>query len=261
MILCFMILFSKEPPMADATLNKLLHLVADGESTEMRRSALKVLGSVGAKDGKVAKTLVDTLADPEEVLRIAAIETLGELQIDAALKPLEEFVRKGGVELESAVHAASLLGAKGANRMGKIMHEVSPHLRSRIAAVLAKSNTGNALVVTAQGLLDEDPKVIESTARSLAMEVPAYTPPQRHALAKFLIEALGVKKIPPKSEAALLRVLSVLHEAKAEDMFWGRILPPHAADVRAAALHALGNAEPTSEKRLQALLICAGERD
>src|SRR5205823_13151000 len=112
----------------------------------------------------------------------------------------------------------------------------------RMAAVLAKSNTGNALVVTAQGLLDEDPKVIDNTARSLAMEVPAYTPPQRHALAKFLIESLSAKKIPSKAEAALLRVLSALHEAKADDIFWSRIVPPHAADVRAAALQALGGA-------------------
>ena len=247
--------------MADATLSKLVHLVSDGDSTEIRRSALKVLGSVGTKDGKLVKTLLETLNDPEEPLRIAAIEALGELQIDDALKPLEEFVRKGGIELESAVHAASLLGAKGANRMGKIMHEVSPHLRSRIAAVLAKSNTGNALVVTASGLLDEDPKVIEATARSLASEIPAYTTPQRHALAKFLIESLGAKKIAAKSEAALVRVLSPLHEAKAEDIFWSRILPPHSPEVRAAALQALGNAEPKTEKRLQALLTCAAERD
>ena len=93
--------------MADATLSKLLHLVSDGESTEMRRSALKVLGSVGAKDGKLVKTLLATLNDPEETLRVAAIEALGELLVDEALTPLEEFVRKGGLELESAVHAAS----------------------------------------------------------------------------------------------------------------------------------------------------------
>ncbi len=247
--------------MADATLSKLLHLVSDGESTEIRRSALKVLGTVGTKDGKVVKTLLETLSDPEDALRIAAIESLGELQIDDALKPLEEFVRKGGAELEPAVHAASLLGAKGANRMGKIMNEVSPSVKSRIAAILAKSNTGNALVVTAHGLLDEDPRVIDNTARSLAMEVPGYTPTQRHALAKYLIESLSAKKVPPKSEAALLRVLSALHEAKAEDLFWSRILPPHANEVRAAALHALSDAEPNTEKRLQALLACAAERD
>src|SRR6478609_3196784 len=123
-------------------------------------------------------------------------------------------------------------------------------VKSRIAAILAKSNTGNALVVTAQGLLDDEPRVIDNTARSLAMEVPGYTPPQRNALAKFLIESLSANKIAPKSEAALLRVLSALHEAKAEDMFWARITPPHATEVRAAALQALGDAEPNTEKRL-----------
>src|SRR5207253_3369213 len=76
-----------------------------------------------------------------------------------------------------------------------------------------------------------------------------------------LIESLSAKEIPPKSEAALLRVLSALHEAKAEDMFWARLLPPHVPEVRAAALHALGGAEPGTEKRLQALLTCAGERE
>lgn len=247
--------------MADATLNKLLHLVSDGDSTEIRRAALKVVGSVGSRDTKLIKTLLACLTDPEEDLRIAAIEALGQLEADQALKALEEFVRRGGPELETAVHAASLLGARGANRMGKIVQEVSPSVRSRIAAVLAKSNTGNALVVTAQGLLDEDPRVIDATARSLAMEIPAYNTPQRHALAKSLIESLGAKKIPPKSEAAMLRVLSALHEAKGDDIFWSRIVSPYAADVRAAALHALGAAEPATEKRLQSLLTCAGDRD
>jgi len=93
------------------------------------------------------------------------------------------------------------------------------------------------------------------------MEVPAYTPQQRHSLAKFLIDALGAKKIPPRSEAALLRVLSALHEAKAEDIFWSRLLPPYSHEVRAAALQALADATPANEKRLQALLVCAAEQD
>ena len=247
--------------MADNTLSKLLHVVAAGDSTEIRWAALRVLGLVGTNDGKVVKALLETLKDPEEDLRIAAIEALGQLQVEDSLNPLGEFVRHGGAELEAAVHAASLLGARGAKLMGKIMQDVSPSVRSRIGAVLAKSNTGNALVVTAQGLLDEDPKVIESTARSLAMEVPAYSPQQRNALAKFLIDSLGAKKIPPKAEAALLRVLSALHEGKADELFWGRILPPHSHEVRAAALQALGGAVPATEKRLQALLTCAGEKD
>lgn len=247
--------------MADATLTKLLHVISASDAKELRRAALKVLGSVGSRNGKVVKTLLGALKDADPDLRIAAIEALGLLQADEALKPLEDFVRQGGAELEAAVHAASLLGAKGARSMGKLMREISPSCRSRMAAVLAKSNTGNALVVTAGGLLDDDPRVIDATARSLAMEVPAYTPPQRHALAKFLIDSLGVKKVPPRAEAALLRVLSALREARAEELFWARILPPHAADVRAAALQALGNAEPRTDKRLQALLTCAADQD
>ncbi|MBI1832728.1 MAG: HEAT repeat domain-containing protein, partial [Planctomycetes bacterium] len=248
--------------MADNTLSKLLGVVAQSDSKDLRLAAIKVLGAVGsAKDRRLVATLLEALGDADPDLRIAAIEALGQIQAEQALKPLEEFVRQGGAELEAAVHAASLLGARGARAMGKIMHEASPSVRSRIAAVLAKSNTGNALVVTAQGLLDEDPKVIEATARSLAMEVPAYTPQQRHALARFLIESLGAKKIPPKSEAAMLRVLSALHETKADDIFWPRILPPHSAEVRAAALQALANAEPNTEKRLQAILTCAADHD
>ncbi|HZZ81120.1 MAG TPA: HEAT repeat domain-containing protein [Gemmataceae bacterium] len=247
--------------MADATLNKLLQVISGDEAKELRHAALTVLGSVGTKNGKVVKTLLETLNDADQDLRIAAIDALGKLQAEDALRPLEEFVRRGGAELESAVHAASLLGARGARSMGKLMHEVSSSCRSRMAAVLAKSNTGNALVVTAGGLLDEDPKVIDSTARSLAIEVPGYTPQQRTALARFLIESLGEKKIAPKSEAALLRVLSALNEAKAEELFWPRILPPHAVDVRAAALQALGSAEAKTDKRLQALLTCAADKE
>jgi HEAT repeat protein len=247
--------------MADATLTKLLQLASEAGSNSLRHAALKVLGSVGAKDPKLVKTLLGTLADTDEAVRIAAIEALGQLQIEDALPHLDAFVQQGGPELEAAVHTASQLGARGAKRMGKIMQEVSPSIKNRISAVLAKSNTGNALVVTAQGLLDTDPKVVAATARSLAMEVPGYTSPQRHALAKFLIESLGNKKIAPASEAALLRVLSALHEAKAEDLFWARVLPPYSHDVRAAALQALNGAEPTTEKRLQALLTCAAEKD
>jgi HEAT repeats len=247
--------------MADATLTKLLHVVSASDAKELRHAAIKVLGSVAAGNGKTVKTLIEALKDDDLELRIAAIEALGQLHADDALKPLEGFVRQGGAELEAAVHAASLLGARGARSMGKLMHEISPSCRSRMAAVLAKSNTGNALVVTAGGLLDDDPRVIDATARSLAMEVPAYTLPQRHALANFLIESLGVKKIPAKAEAAMLRVLSALHEAKAEELFWARILPPYSADVRAAALQALGNAAPKTDKRLQALLACAADSE
>ncbi len=247
--------------MADATLNKLIKLAAEGETKDKRHAALKMLASVGARETKLVNTLLAVLDDADKDLRAAAIEALGAIGADEALKRLEDFVRAGGTELESAVRAASQFGARGAKAMGKIMDDVSPAIRSRVAAVLAKSNTSNALLVTAHGLLDAEPKIVDATARSLAMEIPSFSAPQRSALAKFLIDALGDKKITPKSEAAILRVLTGLHEAKAEEIFWSRIVPARSAEVRAAALHGLSDAVPTTDKRLQLLMTCAAERD
>jgi hypothetical protein len=59
-----------------------------------------------------------------------------------------------------------------------------------------------------------------------------------------------------------LRVLGTLHEAKAEDVFWARIAPPHPPDVRAAALQALGNqGAPINESKMSKLMACAGDSD
>jgi hypothetical protein len=138
-------------------------------------------------------------------------------------------------------------------------------LRSRIADVLARSGTGNALVVTAHALFDVDPKVVDATARSLATQVPSFSAVQRHALAKFLTDALPNgkgRKLAPHTEAAILRILGVVSGGKAEELFWSRIAPPSAPEVRVAALHALGaHATPGSDGRLQKLLACAAEKD
>src|SRR5205085_3909160 len=119
---------------------------------------------------------------------------VGQLKVEEALPKLETFVRKGGPELEVAVHAASQLGTRGIRLMSKIMDDATPAQRSRIADVLARSGTGNALVVTAHALLDADPKVVDAAARSLATQVPSFDRPQRHALAKFLTDALKPAK-------------------------------------------------------------------
>src|SRR5207237_6995112 len=129
----------------------------------------RVAGSVGsAKEKSLVKGLLAALDDPDPTLRTAAVEAVGQLKIDAALPRLEEFVRGGGPELEAAVHAASQLGARGIRQMSRIMDDATPGQRSRIADVLARSGTGNALIVTAHTLLDSDPKVVDAAARSLA---------------------------------------------------------------------------------------------
>jgi hypothetical protein len=251
--------------MADSTLNKIATLIGDAEtSTELRQAALRVAGAVGSgKERALVKALLGALQDSDAQVRALAVEALGNLHVEEVLPHLEEMVRRGGVELEAAVHTASQLGARGGKLMGKIMQQVLPSLRARIADVLARSGTGNALIVTAQGLLDADPKVVDNTARSLASEVPAYSPAQRNALAKFLNETLHSKeKISARSEAALVRVLSAVHDGKSTDVFWSRLGSSAAPEVRAAALQALGaGAEPGNDTQLQRLLACAADKD
>jgi HEAT repeat protein len=249
--------------MADHTLTKLIQLCTAGATPELRLAALRVVGSVAEKEKTLVKGLLAVLDDADSRLRVAAIEAIGQLKADEALPRLEAFVRGGGSELESAVLAGSQLGTRGTRLMGKLMDEGTQALRARIGDVLARSGTGNALVVTAHALFDPDPKVVDATTRSLATQVPTFGPAQRHSLAKFLTDALhNAKKTPPRTEAALVRILGTLHEAKAAELFWGRIAPPSPPEVRAAALQALGaQAVPASDVRLQKLLACAAEKD
>jgi HEAT repeat protein len=252
--------------MADTTLSKLVDLFTAAPTTELKVAALKVAGSVGsAKEKSLVKGLLAALDDGEPALRTAAVEAVGQLKVDEALPKLEAFVRSGGPELEAAVHSASQLGARGIRQMSKIMDDATPSQRSRIADVLARSGTGNALIVTAHALLDPDAKVVDAAARSLATQVPSFDRPQRHALAKFLTDALKPargKRLEPRSEAALIRILGIVHEGKADELFWSRISPPAQPEVRVAALHALGaHTEPGSAVRLQKLLACAAEKD
>ncbi len=252
--------------MADSTLNKIIELIAAPDTPpELRRAALRVAGTVGsAKERALVKALMNTLESNDGELRALAVEALGQLRVEEVLPHLETLVRHGGAELEAAVRAASQLGTRGARLMGKLMEQVLPSLRARMADVLARAGTGNALVVTAQGLLDADPKIVDATARSLAAEVPSYNPSQRSALAKFLNDSLGGKDhaLSARSEAAVLRLLGALHDPKSEEIFWARLAPGAAPEVKAAALQALGaKAEPSTDARLQRLLACAAETE
>ncbi len=255
--------------MADATLSKLIQLLGMAGSPPLRLAAVRVSGSLGtAKERALVKALLAVLQETDLDLRLGALEALGQLGAEEALTTLESVVRLGGPDLEAAVQAAGQLGARGIRAMSKIMAQATPALRWRIAAVLAKSGTGGGLVATAHALLDADAKVVDAAARSLAAEVPGFTSPQKQALAKFLSESLGAKdSLSPKTEAAMIRLLGTLHDAKAGDLFWARVGPGNGPEVRAAALQALGNqavgtkAPPVTDAGLQRLVECAAAAD
>jgi HEAT repeat protein len=251
--------------MADSTLKQLTQLVRAADSPELRRAAILVAGAVGsAGERNLVQALLDSLEADDPDTRVAAVNALGQLHADEALQRLVQLVLKGGPELEPAVRAASLLGKRGARAVGQALADAHPFLRSRIAAALPKADTEGAVLVTAQALLDKDPHVVQAAARSLVAEVPALGPPQRRALAGFLVDALKAKRGTPsaESEAAVVRVLGALHEPKAEDLFWARLAPPTPTPVRVAALHALGHeALPSTDAKLQRLLACAMDSD
>jgi HEAT repeat protein len=262
--------------MADATLKKLIALLEPGESAEVRRAAARVAGALKAgKEPGLNKALLATLDQDDAELRQLAVDALGKLRAEEALPHLVRLVEKGGPEVDTAVQALGQLGARGTKALGNVMAHANPVLRRRIAAALALAGTDSAVVATAQTLLDEDPGVVEASARSLASEIPLLSAGQKRALAEHLVEMLKVSTgrkrssgekaangLAAVSEAAVVRVLSALHAPEAEDAYWARLDADRPAALRAAALQALAAfPPPTAEAKLHKLLDCAAASD
>jgi hypothetical protein len=171
-------------------------------------------------------------------------------------------VREGGPEAEVAAQAAARLGAKGTRALQELMAQVAPGLRRRIASALAGANATAAAVDV---LLDTDPGVVDAATRSLINRLPSLSEPQRRGLADQVLELLAPKKkssLPAASEVALLRLLVALGDPRGEAAYWARSGPPHATELRVAALQALGTLPPPQGKdKLQRLLTCAADAD
>jgi HEAT repeat protein len=257
----------------DSTLKKLIALITEAEKLPVRRAAVTLVGALKpAKDQSLNKALVAVLEDEDPELRRLAVETLGELRVDEALPRLVKLVEVGGADVDPAVQALGHLGARGTKALSQVMSRVAPGLRRRIAAGLALAGTESAVLATAQTLLDEDPGVVEASARSLSLEVPQLSAGQKRALAEHLLEHLtsrgrkspekNAAALSPTSEAAVLRVLAALHPPEAEEAYWDRIDPQRPAHLRSVALQALAALPPpTAESKLQKLLACAADRD
>lgn len=253
--------------MADGTTKKLVEVIASGEKDgELRHAAILVGGAVGtARDSGLVKTLVAALDDEQPRIRLAAIEALGKMRADTSLPRLVELVRQGGPEVEAAARAAGQMGARGARAMEKAMTEANSGLRRRIASVLALGGTESAAVAAAHALVDDDPGVVDAAARSLAAEIPQLSAGQRRSLTDYLLRSLHKRSKPPlpsASEAAMLRVLSGLHDPRTEAIYWLRLDPSRPPAVRAAALQALG-ALPSFKTTSQVpkLFRCAADAD
>jgi HEAT repeat protein len=249
--------------MADATSRRLVQLLQPEHPAELRQAAAVVLAELGAVDAATTQALLAALDDPDPALRPHVLRTVGKLRVERALPRLLTLVSAGGPEAELAAEAAAGLGARGTKALRELMEGALPNLRRRIAAALGAGDTTSAETAAVDALLDKDPGVVDAATRSLLAKVPALTAGHRKGLADRVLDLFrSRKKLPPVSEAALVRLVAGLSDARGEAAFWARVGPDHPAELRAAALQALGALPPpTGRDKLQRLFECAAARD
>jgi HEAT repeat protein len=251
--------------MADATLHKVLELLRPETASELRGAAALVLGEVGVRDGHVDQAICQLLDDPDPNVRSRAMNAIGKLRIEKALGRLVERVSLGGEEGEAAAYAVARLGARGTRALQELMPQTAPGLRRRIASALAATDTASAETAALDALLDNDPGVVDASARSLISKVPSFSKQHRKALVERVLDLLGARKphaLPLASEAVLVRLLSALEDPRGEAAFWARVDATRPAEIRASALQALGVLPiPTNRDKLLRLLACACDPD
>jgi HEAT repeat protein len=243
---------------------KLVRLLQPDRPAEVRRAALVVLGELGVREADSSAAVRATLNDGDKALRLCAIQAVGRMRIEPALPDLIGRIREGGEEAEQAAHAAARLGAKGTRALQELMPKVAPGLRRYIAAALATGGTASSETAALGVLLENDPNVVEAAARGFLAQVPTLTAAQKKSLAEQLLQMLKGKTdgLSPATETAVVRLLVALDDPRAEAVLWDHVLPPHAAEVRAAALQALGKwLKSPGKERLHRLFTCAGDRD
>ncbi len=251
--------------MLKATAKHILKLLQPEHPTDLRCAAARVLREIGSPAPELAQVLCDALEDSDPSLRLQVLATIGHLRIKRALPQLLVRVRQGGPEAAAAAAAAAHLGSTGTRALQKLMPQVAPGLRRRIATALAAGRSASAGSAAVDTLLDKDPGVVDAAVRSLISEIPSLPDAQRRALTEQIVKLLKPQKgshLPAASETALVRLLAALGDPRGEAAFWSRIEPPHSAELRAAALHALG-ALPFrhSKEKLKRLLDCAANAD
>jgi hypothetical protein len=246
------------------TTQSILRLLQHHNPAEVRSAAVLVLAEVGGRDGGVGEALGECLSDVDTDVRRRAIQAVGKLRVESALPALLDRIRDGGEEAELAARAAAHLGARGTRGLQELMPKVAPGLRRYIAAALAGGGTASSSAATVEVLLDTDPKVVEAAVASLINQIPSLTPAQRKARADQLLALAGDHKTPhpAATTAAVVRLLAALEDPRAEKVLWDHVLAPRPAEVRAAALAALGKwATAPTKDHLQRLFSCAAESD
>ncbi len=248
----------------DATLKKMLELLDPAEPANVRHAAVVVLTQLAPSDAAVHQAIDRVIDDVDAGVRVSALQAVGKLKIQDALPKLLARIEKGGEEASEAANAAAKLGARAAKALQDMMPKVAPGLRRYIAAALGSAGTASGDAAAVEFLLDNDPGVVASAVRSLISQVPTLTAAKKQSLATQLLEMLkdAKSKLPVASEAAAIRLLAAVGDRRAEPALWDRCVAPHPAEIRTAALQALGGlSEKPSKEQSKRLFACAAESD
>jgi HEAT repeats len=245
------------------SVEKLIRLTDAGYTSEVRCAAVTVLGELGGRDGDVNAAILDALGDDDPAIRIRAVRAAGQLRIDKALPLLIDRINHGGAEGELAAESAAKLGSKGAQALQDVIHKVVPGVRKYIAAALAGADADGSKDASGIAMLQEkDPAVVEAAVNTLASRIPKLDAKRKRGLTNELFELAKSKKakLTPAGEAAVVRLAGLLEDDRVEPLLWDRILPPLAAEVRAAALQGLARFidEPSKDQR-DKLFQCAAD--
>jgi hypothetical protein len=243
--------------------DKIIRLTGPDFPSEVRCSAVTVLGELGGRDSGVSAAVLDALASDDPAVRVRAVRAAGQLKIDKALPRLLERINHGGLEGELAAEAAAKLGAKGAHALQEVIHKVVPGVRKYIAAALAGADADGSKDASGIAMLQEkDTAVVEAAVNTLAGRIPGLDAKRKRGMADELFELAKSKKakLTPQGEAGVVRLASLLDDERVEPLLWDRIVPPLPAEVRSAALQALSKfiQSPGKDQRAK-LLQCAAD--
>jgi hypothetical protein len=222
------------------------------------------VSTIGLKDRQLDSLLGQMLDDPDPEIREQATSAVGCLRMQSALPALLARVREGGIEAELAAQSAARLGAKGTHSLRKLMSEVGPGLRRRIAAALPAGDSATAESAALALTLDADPNLVDATARSFIARVPELGQTAKEKLGSevsALLKQSGSGSLSAFSEAALVRILAALGNQQNDAMLWARIDARRPLEVRLAALQSLGNRPVKGAKNIQRLLVDAQDSE
>jgi hypothetical protein len=248
----------------DATLKKVLTLLDPSAPADVRRAAALIVTELAPSGEEAHDALCRALSDVDAGVRLLALSAAGKLKIHDALPTLLSRIEAGGEEASEAANAAAKLGARAVKSLQDMMPKVAPGLRRYIAAALGSAGTASGEAAAVEFLLDKDPGVIASAVRSLIAQAPTLTAAKKNALAEQLVHLLKDSKadLPVASEAAAVRLIAAVGDKRAEPLLWDRCLAPHPAEIRAAALQALGGiSEKPGKDQVKRLFACAAEAD